>query len=250
MPMEKAPKRRVQNLALSMQTWLLVVLMLASLTLPGIKWSVRGCGYQSSSLPWARRGSVRLAVFQRWSHQTNIQEYLDRVTETTLVTAVAPQAAAFRSAFSELLTLETCSVWSEQELSTLIMGASVRDDQHWAIDHLGAQIKAQHGYCADSRCFRDLLSAMADFSIEERRKFLSFVTGAPTLPVGGFAGLKPPLTVVKKESPSPPATPDQFMPSVMTCANYLKLPEYSSAEILVQKLTLALDEGQSAFLLS
>jgi len=180
----------------------------------------------------------------------NVQEYLDRVTETTLVTAIAPQVAAFRSAFSELLPLETCSVWSEQELSTLIMGASVRDDQHWAIDHLGAQIKAQHGYCADSRCFRDLLTTMANFSIEERRKFLSFVTGAPTLPIGGFAGLKPPLTVVKKESPSPPATPDQFMPSVMTCANYLKLPEYSSAEILVQKLALAMDEGQSAFLLS
>jgi len=45
-------------------------------------------------------------------------------------------------------------------------------------------------------------------------------------------------------------TPDQFMPSVMTCANYLKLPEYSSAEALRRQLGLAIREGQSAFHLS
>merc|ERR1712176_86496 len=117
-------------------------------------------------------------------------------------------------------------------------------------EHLGAHIKAQHGYNAESQSFRDLLSTMSEFKPEERRKFLTFVTGAPTLPIGGFGGLKPPLTVVKKEAPPAPLTPDQFMPSVMTCANYLKLPEYSSAEVLKQKLELAMREGQSAFLLS
>jgi len=58
------------------------------------------------------------------------------------------------------------------------------------------------------------------------------------------------LTVVKKEAPLAPMTPDQFMPSVMTCANYLKLPEYSTAEVLRRKLEFAMSEGQSAFLLS
>merc|ERR1719335_1804380 len=141
-------------------------------------------------------------------------------------------------------------IWSEMELANLIMGSSVRDDTFWTTEHLASAIKAQHGYNADSRCFRDLLAAMSEFTPDTRRRFLTFVTGAPSLPIGGFAGLKPPLTVVKKESPPAPLTPDQFMPSVMTCANYLKLPEYSSAEILRQKLELAMKEGQSAFLLS
>jgi len=180
----------------------------------------------------------------------NVEEYIALVSEASLVAAIAPQAAAFRTAFQELLPLQACRIWSERELASIIMGSSIRDNACWTLEHLGAHVKAQHGYTADSRCFRDLLACMASFAPEDRRKFLTFVTGAPSLPIGGFSGLRPPLTVVKKEAPPAPLTPDQFMPSVMTCANYLKLPEYSSAEILKQKLELAMCEGQSAFLLS
>jgi E3 ubiquitin-protein ligase TRIP12 len=180
----------------------------------------------------------------------SVEEYIRLVSEMALVTACTPQVKAFRQAFAELLPLDACQVWSEKELSTIIMGASVSDDSFWSIEHLGANIKAQHGYTSNSECFTSLLAVMAAFEPEDRRKFLSFVSGAPALPVGGFAGLKPPLTVVKKEAPPAPQSPDDFMPSVMTCANYLKLPEYSSAEALKRKLVLAMNEGQSAFLLS
>jgi len=180
----------------------------------------------------------------------NLEEYIASVAEVTLVTAIAPQMKAFCRAFKELLPLEACAIWSEKELASIIVGSSVNDDACWTMEHLEAHIKAQHGYTSESRCFRDLLTAMAGFTTEGRRSFLTFTTGAPSLPVGGFVGLRPPLTVVKKEAPPPPLTTDQFMPSVMTCANYLKLPEYSSAEILKQKLELATREGQSAFLLS
>jgi len=181
---------------------------------------------------------------------SNVEEYVSKVSEVSLVTAVSAQVAAFCTAFKELLPIEACNIWSEMELASIIMGASVRDDTCWTMEHLTAHIKAQHGYSVDSRNFRDLLTIMSEFKPEERRRFLTFVTGAPSLPVGGFAGLKPPLTVVKKEAPPAPLTPDQFMPSVMTCANYLKLPEYSTVDILKQKLGLAMAEGQSAFLLS
>jgi E3 ubiquitin-protein ligase TRIP12 len=180
----------------------------------------------------------------------NLEDYISRVAEVSLVTAVAPQIEAFCTAFRALLPLRACAIWSEKELASIIVGASVNDNACWSLEHLGAHIKAQHGYTADSRCFRDLLALMAEFSVEDRRSFLTFATGAPSLPIGGFGGLKPPLTVVKKEAPPAPLTPDQFMPSVMTCANYLKLPEYSAAEVLKQKLELAMREGQSAFLLS
>lgn len=36
----------------------------------------------------------------------------------------------------------------------------------------------------------------------------------------------------------------------MTCANYLKMPDYSTIEILREKLSVAIREGQGAFLLS
>lgn len=65
----------------------------------------------------------------------------------------------------------------------------------------------------------------------------------------GFKSLTPLLTVVCKAS-DPPYTSDDYLPSVMTCVNYLKLPDYSTLEILRERLQVAIKEGQGAFHLS
>ena len=75
----------------------------------------------------------------------------------------------------------------------------------------------------------------------------SIVYGANIL--AGFKSLTPLLTVVCKPS-EPPFTSDDYLPSVSTCLNYLKLPNYSSMDILRQKLMTAVNEGQGAFHLS
>ena len=76
-----------------------------------------------------------------------------------------------------------------------------------------------------------------------------FVTGSPRLPVGGLARLSPRLTIVQKK-PEADVSPDAYLPSVMTCANYLKLPDYSSKQVMMDRLLTAINEGQGAFLLS
>lgn len=43
---------------------------------------------------------------------------------------------------------------------------------------------------------------------------------------------------------------DKELPSVMTCANYIKLPQYSSKEVCLRQLRLAITEGQGSFDLS
>ena len=43
---------------------------------------------------------------------------------------------------------------------------------------------------------------------------------------------------------------DCDLPSVMTCANYIKLPPYSSKDVLKQRLMYAISEGQGSFDLS
>jgi len=47
-----------------------------------------------------------------------------------------------------------------------------------------------------------------------------------------------------------PYTSDDYLPSVMTCVNYLKLPDYTSVEVLKRRLMTAMKEGQGAFHLS
>lgn len=129
-------------------------------------------------------------------------------------------------------------------------------------------MKADHGYNLDSKTVRNLLQVMSGYTPSERREFLQFVTGSPKLPIGGktiiyqsphvdpkanwfsgFKSLTPLLTVVCKAS-EPPYTSDDYLPSVMTCVNYLKLPDYSTLEILRERLNTAVKEGQGAFHLS
>lgn len=69
-----------------------------------------------------------------------------------------------------------------------------------------------------------------------------------TVPLG-FKSLTPMFTVVCKPS-EPPLTSDDYLPSVMTCVNYLKMPDYSSVDVLKDKLGMAIKEGQGAFHLS
>lgn len=46
-------------------------------------------------------------------------------------------------------------------------------------------IKADHGYNLDSKSVRNLLQTMSQYTPEERRDFLQFITGSPKLPIGG-----------------------------------------------------------------
>ena len=109
-------------------------------------------------------------------------------------------------------------------------------------------IKADHGYNSESRIIKDLALHLSSLSSSQRREYLQFITGSPKLPVGGFKALSPPLTVVCKTVDR--GKPDDYLPSVMTCVNYLKVPEYSSSTILALRFETAVNEGQGGFHLS
>jgi E3 ubiquitin-protein ligase TRIP12 len=86
---------------------------------------------------------------------------------------------------------------------------------------------------------------MSELTSAERLLFVRFVTGSHILPSGGFAALRPQLTVARAVVEG-----EGFLPSVMTCANFLKVPEYSTKEKLRSQLLVAITEGQGCFHLS
>lgn len=57
------------------------------------------------------------------------------------------------------------------------------------------------------------------------------------------------FTVVMRPN-EPGHAPDEYLPSCMTCVNYLKMPDYSSLEVMRERLGVAIREGQGAFHLS
>ena len=88
-----------------------------------------------------------------------------------------------------------------------------------------------------SESFQHFISVLADLSPDECKAFLQFTTGCSSLPPGGLSNLHPRLTVVRKVDGD-----DSSFPSVNTCVHYLKLPEYSSEEILRERLLAATRE--------
>jgi E3 ubiquitin-protein ligase TRIP12 len=110
-------------------------------------------------------------------------------------------------------------------------------------------MKMDHGYSGDSNAINYFVEILVQFDVEQQASFVSFLTGSPRLPIGGLKSLQPPFTVVRKTT-SEGQTSDALLPSVMTCTNYLKLPDYSSKTIMKEKLLLAMRESQGSFFLS
>lgn len=208
----------------------------------------------------------------------NVDVYVDRVIDMTLGSGVRRQIEAFRAGFSQVFPYSALRTFTPNELVMLF--GQVEED--WSIESrcccqcvsspqltgvaLMDSIKADHGFNMDSKSVRNLLQIMSELNHQQRRDFLQFVTGSPKLPIGGtirsvmrivflancgagFKSLTPMFTVVCRPS-EPPYKSDDYLPSVMTCVNYLKLPDYSSLEVLRERLIMAIQEGQGAFHLS
>ncbi|KAJ8532872.1 hypothetical protein K7X08_015761 [Anisodus acutangulus] len=174
---------------------------------------------------------------------SNLEEYVLLIVDATLNSGISRQIEAFKSGFDQVFPIRHLQVFTADELERLLCG----ECGFWNSNELLDQIKFDHGYTANSPPVINLLEIMREFDSKQQRAFLQFVTGAPRLPPGGLSSLSPKLTIVRKTCSG---LVDEDLPSVMTCANYLKLPSYSSKEKMKEKLLYAITEGQGSFYLS
>ncbi|KQK05853.1 E3 ubiquitin-protein ligase UPL4 [Brachypodium distachyon] len=208
--------------------------------------SYRGCRIEDLAIDFAVPGYPEFVPSSKSSSDNvtheNLEEYVSFVVEATVKSGIARQLEAFKSGFSEVFPLSTLRVFSEDELERFLCG----EQDNWDFVKLVDHIKFDHGYTSSSPAVINFLEIIQEFECHERRAFLQFITGSPRLPPGGLAALNPNLTVVRKHN----NVADDDLPSVMTCANYLKLPSYSSKEKMREKLIYAITEGQGSFHLS
>ncbi|UYV65890.1 hypothetical protein LAZ67_3005823 [Cordylochernes scorpioides] len=176
----------------------------------------------------------------------NVDRYVKLVAHWSLVEGVRRQMEAFREGFESIFPLVQLGLFYPYELDQLFCGSA---HAQWDLKTLAECCRPDHGYLPDSRAIRFLFHILSNQTPEEQRHFLQFVTGSPRLPVGGLKSLTPPLTIVRKTLDASD-DPDDYLPSVMTCVNYLKLPDYSSIEKMREKLNIAVFEGQHSFHLS
>ncbi|XP_062179869.1 E3 ubiquitin-protein ligase UPL4 isoform X2 [Phragmites australis] len=208
--------------------------------------SYRGCRIEDLAIDFALPGYPEYVLSSECSDilsVENLEEYVHLVVEATVKSGIARQMEAFKSGFNEVFPLNKLQVFSEDELERILCGEQDTWDFAQLVDH----IKFDHGYTSSSPPVINLLEIIQEFGSHQRRAFLQFITGSPRLPPGGLAALNPKFTVVRKHNNN---KADHDLPSVMTCANYLKLPPYSSKERMREKLLYAITEGQGSFHLS
>ncbi|KAI3949984.1 hypothetical protein MKW92_017096 [Papaver armeniacum] len=179
----------------------------------------------------------------RMVNTPNLEEYVSLIVDATLSSGILRQVEAFKSGFNQVFPLTSLKVFTGEEMDRLLCG----EQDAWTSKELLDHIKFDHGYTVTSPPIIYLLEIMKDMQRDQQQAFIQFVTGAPRLPHGGLASLNPKMTIVRKNADE---SADGELPSVMTCANYLKLPPYSTKDIMKEKLLFAITEGQGSFHLS
>ncbi|XP_031638245.1 E3 ubiquitin-protein ligase TRIP12 isoform X2 [Contarinia nasturtii] len=191
-----------------------------------------------------RRGSRDTAV-----NIHNLHQYVALVTQWFLVEGVQTQFEALREGFDSVFQSQRLRLFYPEEIEKVLCGSSLNNYHRWDVKMLQDCCRTDHGFTPESKAIQYLYEILSTYNREEQRLFLQFVTGSPCLPTGGFKAYNPPLTIVRKTL-DPNENPDDYLPSVMTCVNYLKLPEYSSREAMRSKLKTACVEGSMSFHLS
>uniref|UniRef100_A0A915I195 E3 ubiquitin-protein ligase n=1 Tax=Romanomermis culicivorax TaxID=13658 RepID=A0A915I195_ROMCU len=172
----------------------------------------------------------------------NIQQYVDLVIYWLLRAGVSRQMEIMRDAFDTILPTKHLKLFLPEEMDQLFCGAK-NDVEPWDPQMLRQTIHPDHGMLNMEELLHTLI--LSEYDEQQRRLFLQFLTGSPRLPVGGLKNLNPPFTAVRKHDGGHSA--DSHLPSVMTCVNYLKLPEYSTKEIMAQRLSTAITCVKLAF---
>ncbi|KAF7505452.1 hypothetical protein GJ744_000779 [Endocarpon pusillum] len=172
---------------------------------------------------------------------TNINrpQYISALVNHRLRTQSLFQTNAFLLGLGEIIQPMWLSMFNQSELQRLIGGDSreidisdLRTNTVYSGLYVLGDNEEEH---PTIKLFWDVLRQMDD---QDRRKVLKFVTSTPRAPLLGFGHLNPRFSI--RDSG---AGDEGRLPSTSTCVNLLKLPRYSNARVLREKLLYAVNSG-------
>jgi len=176
----------------------------------------------------------------------NVEEYVGLVYDAFFGKGIQPIVQSFKEGFAKFFPIENLKCFRSSELDLVICGVS--DAKYWDKSELAAMpFELANGYNSNSNAILMLIDVLSELHHERQRKFLTFLTGSPRLPIGGFKNLKPLIKISRKESFNNTNTD---LPSANTCFNHLKLPSYTEVAIMREKIIFAIENGSNSFDLS
>jgi ubiquitin-protein ligase E3 C len=164
----------------------------------------------------------------------NRHEYIRRVADFKLNQELLPQVNALAEGFNTVIDTAWIRMFSSPELQALIGGA----DRDFDVRELRQHVVYAGGYWATDEYVGTFWRVVEeDLTAKQRGLLLKFITSCPRPPLSGFGALQPKVTIYKVKDDV------DRLPSASTCVNLFKLPQYSSREVLYEKLVLAIESG-------
>ncbi|KAG0091821.1 hypothetical protein BGZ92_011588 [Podila epicladia] len=166
--------------------------------------------------------------------EENKKEYVELMTEWRISRRVEEQFKAFAEGFHQLIPQELVTVFDERELELLMGGISEIDCDDWK------KHTDYRGYTEQDEVVQWFWKCIRSWDSEKKARLLQFTTGTSRIPVNGFKDLQgsdgPRRFTIEK------AGEIGQLPKSHTCFNRIDLPPYKSYDVLVNKLTLAVEE--------
>lgn len=161
-----------------------------------------------------------------------LEEFVELAARWWLRDGVAAQVAAFRAGVEDVCRFSTVWAFEAGELAMLFCGGHTE----WTREELLQHLRPAAALGAPE--LQQLAEVLARMTPARRARFLEFVTACPRLPPGGLAAAE--ISVA-------PANPPGSLPRARTCTKELRLPKYSSAEELEERLNWAIDNAEGLY---
>ncbi|CAH1112298.1 unnamed protein product [Psylliodes chrysocephalus] len=170
--------------------------------------------------------------------EENKREYVKLYVNYRFMRGIEQQFLALQKGFSELIPSTSLRPFDERELELVISGIGSIDIADWR-----SHTRLKH--CTpETPVVQWFWQVVDSYSEEMRARLLQFVTGSSRVPLQGFKALQgstgaagPRLFTIHCVD-----VPPQNLPKAHTCFNRIDIPPYETYQILLDKLTQAVEE--------
>ncbi|XP_019887375.1 probable E3 ubiquitin-protein ligase HERC4 isoform X1 [Ooceraea biroi] len=160
----------------------------------------------------------------------NKQQYVDLYVDYIFNKSVELQYKAFDDGFHKVCGGRLLQLFHSHELMSLMVG---NENYDWKQLEMNTTYKDD--YFKEHPTIVLFWQVFHELPLEEKKKFLLFLTGTDRIPIQGMKVIK--ITIQ-------PMSDERFLPAAHTCFNLLDLPRYKTRERLKYKLLQAIQHNE------
>ncbi|XP_076248934.1 HECT and RLD domain containing E3 ubiquitin ligase 4 isoform X2 [Calliopsis andreniformis] len=158
----------------------------------------------------------------------NKKQFVDLYVDYILNKSVERHFREFHKGFHKVCGGRVLELFHSHELMAVVVG---NEDYDW--EELEKNATYKEGYTKNDPTIVLFWQVFRELTLEEKKKFLLFLTGSDRIPIQGMKAIK--ITIQ-------PMSDERALPVAHTCFNLLDLPRYQTRERLRYKLLQAIQQ--------